>query len=816
MGDLEALSGNEQDPSTKLNEDASEAMVQLGLCHIIGFGVERSYRKARDLLAQAARGGNLKSQAILPTISTALGVCCDQVDKDQYSVWLKNAASKGSRTAFNMLVALNDPQVPEPSTSSKPSSNSKCSKLPLLQAAEQGATSRVMSLLQKNADPVCIGSYGETPLHYAVLLPSKVAFDIVNALLDHGVNPSDPGKRTYQRIPLSEYDFLCNEMPEGTTPMDWAIIEDNQPLACLMLSKCPTSTGLRRCIQIACQYLSIDCLRFFLDQIKEDNQRKDILSTFENGLSLLYYAARPDIFTRLLRIVKLDTETTQSENTLLHRRQIEVIKVLLEARSSTQMTENNAFNIVHLLTSFGEPELLEFVLQNHAFREYIDQPTLIEFGRTTALKDAILRQRKDNLGMLVRHCSSVCRPDTGLHAIHICARVRDEVGREFAEGFIAKEPVCVYFVTSETFGPEPLQQNKIDKRPFEVTPLQLAAYYGNVELIKLLISKKANLLESAGHPLNSLGIAVASRSIPAVRQLRYEHRQRELPLHGRYARITSYWSWFCRRPSDDHFSAVSLLLADGQWSFPGARLSFEQRVILTDGDGKGYGAADFPFSPASQQILRILVKDFQYVVPTGAGIVDSLLAQPFEDFNLKSAIMKGNLDALEIVMGNTDPKRLACDFRGMRHLAVCMMLNYHCGPVSEKRKEEVEKHLSEQEKESYEHVKKARESSWMGMFWKLYYLLYGCIEEEQYREVMDLQKKSRHVWWGSSRYEFGMGPRRLYSRPILFLAFGWCFLAPLLSLYKALLRVENESHKIFSPENERWLVASTVMVYLSL
>ena len=813
--ELRSLSVEQNDRCREAFEGVSEAMIQLGLCHIVGYGVEKSYPEAMHFLAQVASRGSIKAQEALPVLSTALGIRCTEVDEAQMCEWRTTASHMGTTTDFNTLVRPEDQQDPNPLAYTGHEYNCAESEPRLIRATRQGDLNDVQGILEQGDDPGCTGRDGVTPLHYAVFLPQDVASGIVEALLAKDVHPHNPRKRTHRKVRVSDYDILCNEMPENTTPMDWAIIQDNEALVKQMLEKCPISWAYLR---TACQNLSTGCLRFLLARCRNEGQVK--INSFEDGLSLLYYAVRPDIFTRLFHVGRSDIEATQTQGTLLCQRQLEVINMLLAAGISTQVTSKNEFNIIHLLASFGEPDLLDAVLKNTAFHDYVDQPSQEAFGYMTALRDAILRRRKDNFDIIVHRCSSICRLDKDVHAIHICTRVRDDVGRKFAEDIIAREPDCVRFVTSDSFAPTPLQRYEADKNPFRVTALELAAYYGNVELIGLLTSRGAKLMDPIDlqpvvrHPLNALGIAVASRSIPAVIKLSDEHCRRSLPLHGRSASIRIYWSWVVRIPPTDCLSAIGLLLADGQWSFPGARLSDEERLALHQGDGKGFGAADFPFSPASQAILQVLVERYKYVVPFGAAGVVNLLTRPYEDFNLESAVVKGNLTAVRTILDHKNTAHLGYDFRNLLRIAVHVRISWYQGTVPDGDREDMVTYLLAKENENYTNLKTTREGSYFRPFWKLFYLLYGYIERNQYKETLEWQRHNLDTSWGHSRFEFGIGHKRLYTRPFLFLIFGWCFLTPLILLYRALARAEDKHHTLFTPETRDWLVKSIIMVSL--
>ncbi len=143
--------------------------------------------------------------------------------------------------------------------------------LDVLLATRRGDSDTVVSLLASGVDPDSLGTYGETALHYVALL------------LDHGASMF---VRTREQVRLSDYDFIVNDMPKGTTPVEWAILEDNSLLLQLFMQRSPrerTFTSLRAYLNLAARSGSTKCLGFLLERFGGHSEVTKVLTSFDGA-----------------------------------------------------------------------------------------------------------------------------------------------------------------------------------------------------------------------------------------------------------------------------------------------------------------------------------------------------------------------------------------------------------------------------------------------------------------------------------------------------------------------------------------------------
>ena len=75
-----------------------EASYQMGLCCAAGFGIDRSFSTAFDLVMKAAYGGHRRSQAIALRLAEALGIDLSPDQRLDADEFVREAFASGSRT----------------------------------------------------------------------------------------------------------------------------------------------------------------------------------------------------------------------------------------------------------------------------------------------------------------------------------------------------------------------------------------------------------------------------------------------------------------------------------------------------------------------------------------------------------------------------------------------------------------------------------------------------------------------------------------------------------------------------------------------
>jgi ankyrin repeat protein len=222
------------------------------------------------------------------------------------------------------------------------------------------------------------GDYGEVALHYTICLPRSTGHAAATQLLDHG---ADIFSATSAPIAFSEHDFILNKIDAGTTPLHLAIFHDYIDLFELFMSSCENPGDPRLWNQtegvlaLAVRYKSIACLRHLCNDLKwTTHSRRNINSFHFHQLPPMYYACRPDVFNGFYH--SLPTETMSSASFDSHKttesKDLDTIDLLSTMNSSLQLHKENAFNVLHLLASFGDSRLFERLLANNR------DPSLIE------------------------------------------------------------------------------------------------------------------------------------------------------------------------------------------------------------------------------------------------------------------------------------------------------------------------------------------------------------------------------------------------------------------------------------------------------
>jgi ankyrin repeat protein len=572
-------------------DDNLYSMLQLGLCYLVGFGTSVNANAGIELVDRAASKGLAKAQAVSMRLHSTLGIPIS--DHYQLAVrdWLRNGASLGSQVALDDLtyhfpaevkrlgkgkekaIIIQDPANTSvfASDSSLDTSNlGEC----LLLACRQDDNAVARQLIEQMGNDAvkdCRGRFGESPLHWAVYSSEGAPSALLMFLMKNNV---DLHLETDSECPLSEVDNFCNTIPARTTAFEWAILKDDanlvQNLLSMDLDFIP-QLHITRYICLSARYQCIKVLRYLCSIIGPDH----LPPTDIYGFSAFYYAIRPDIFDRMLRLRPGDYTDRQYPPYIA--RQAEVIELLLKMGHTIQVHKENLFTCIHLLVSVGSTEILKIVLQDKSCRELVNVESA--FGGTP-LKDAIVPGNTEAFNLLMEYGANpnMVWKEKQYHALHVCAMCPGSQAVNFAKKLVARDSFCL----------ERLDYNRSK-------PLHIAAEYGHQMLANFLVEKGAALLDVNSSGLTPLGMAVKARFIGLTQLLMRKHMEQKLEQIAAGRGM----DWIQIKEA----SALKFLLTPGKFSPTQPNpLPFQR------GDTR-LGCFDFPFSPLSVRLLAVLLEE---------------------------------------------------------------------------------------------------------------------------------------------------------------------------------------------------------------
>ncbi|KAF2495499.1 ankyrin [Lophium mytilinum] len=723
-----------------------EATFQLGLCHVAGFGVQRDGQQAVDLVKRAAEGGLSKARLALPRIAGAFGVALSPETRQLVISWLIEASRNGPGIAWMELERLGfEQRILGPSELLRTATN--IAKSPhdsgLLHAVKLGDEEAVRKLSTHGSFP---GQFGETPLHCATLLPKSVGLPIAEILLKGGANIYQPTSRQYQ---LSRDDFILEAMPEHTTPLEWAIINDRVSFVRLFLefsesSDLPSEVygSTTTPLAYAARHQSIKCLKYLCNEHGRSNA--DINTFDKYGFSAFYYAVRPDLLDRVLRYVPEERDgPTRSDISPVVAREESIINMLVASGSDMKVSSAGHFNCLHLITAFGEPSTLEAVLNIKGSDLLVNQES--QYG-WTPLVDAIFWRRKDSFKLLLEHHASPkdIWPKTKRHAIHTCCLLPNTSSALFfAETLLHEHPSCLHA-----------------RDTWNRTPLHFAAIFGKLKLIDLYLSKGAKLLVFDIHRITPLGLAVEARSMRGVRRLRDEHDSRNLPLLG--FKTSSL--------SPRYFSVFHFLLQPGGKSPTYVRNS---RV-----PSPYPGCADHPFSGPSLNVLDDLLSHYKYRVSFGINFIESIVHSPYKhESGIREAVQMANWDAVDMILKSG---KFTVDLRHLLKIAFDQRILGSGHFASEDARKKMVKYLWQEQEEEYQALYKTRQTSLMRFLWRYHYRMYGTMEQEQYQRVNQWLFDNRYLWHKPMFPDLDLWVHTRLPVTLILSIFVGCLLCPLL------------------------------------
>lgn len=704
-----------------LGDSALEAKLQLGLCHSVGFGTEQDTIKASDLICAAARGGLLKAQAVSYRLLTALGVSV--TDRVLSKHWLIQGAESDSRVAIVDLKRFFPDeyqaflQRKNLSLDLRQLQNKNAPGWPgLLLAVRSGSRDLVLHILEQGVDVDSIGVHGETALHWSTWLEEESSTPIVEALLSQGASIHISST---EQCPLSLDKHFVNEMPPFTTPVDWAIINDNARVLQMLLC---TNNNHESYINLfnshplayAARYQSIECLKLlcilFPDQV----------NTFDRlGFSAFYYAVRADILEHMLRFVpesEVSNAATSSAPFILKERR--VVEILIEANSNMQVNIRGDFNCLHLATIGCDFQVFELLLHCPRWDQFINETSVLGW---TPIKDAITEGNHAAFISLLGKGADPAEswPKTKLHALHLLAIYAKGRFLDMATALLSRDRDCL----------------KHDRNSQKWTPLHTAAAYGCTEMIDWLIDNGASLeagasfthhcrpagvsilLRQAEQLITPLGLAVRYKAVAGVHKLCMKHQDLEVPF-------TALMSSRRKR-----MSALYCHLAPG---FDSQSFHLCVRIEICVGCYKE------PFTDFDRSILAILLEYYQpkrtFCFRYRTKYVDHLY-----DSGLCWAVGTTNIEAVQILC---ESDKFRPPWRMLIDLAHRQRELTHEHKVNKTQRLELINFLQHAQILDFDETKlrrlNNRRAKWLlGVTWKIYYGLYGSVEQNQFRRCND-------------------------------------------------------------------------------
>lgn len=704
-------------------EHTLEAKYQLALCHAAGFGLDYNPNEAVRLLTDLAVQRHLKAQLSLWPVAAGLGIGIDGDIFRDLKAWMDEAARRQSFFAMNTLAALTADRPESSIPSWHPLGESEQPNL--LWAAHFGNTAYIQEALRTDSDTGTLGPYGETALHRAALYQGREVSVIVELLLDGGVLGST---RTQKAVGLFDDGSNLEYLVRGTTAFDWAISVDNAAVVETFVHHSPETypITLDSLIQ-ACTNLSIASLGFMIKELQARGEWTTIRSQTRDGCTLMYWALRPDFFQHLLS----HPPDRQATHKTLVQRQLDIVWELKNAGCPWATHKNDLFSSVHMLASYGQPQILDGFLS----RLSADTATLVDktsrYG-WTPIRDTIIRGRRDAFHILLRHGASLKNIHALNYAAHICALSEEDLTLEFASEVVKRD-------------------DKACKRRNAMgnTPLHYAGAVGNEELIRFWLDQGADPLAYNKGSYTALGASLSVRSVAGVRALQAVHVSRGLPING--ARQSVSDSLLVPGPRRSH-TALSMLLA------PGFSSPFETRRKLRF-PALFVGCNDLAWCSASQAVLEVLLEGYKNNTRWGVNFTVNVFVPSDENSGMDHAVRYGNLAAVRRLH---DAMKFDFYYRSLIQTA-CDQLHLgpeHPSPLPQRRL--ILDSLLSWQKAEFTAKKVTRCSSALGPAWKLYYILYGNSEQSLYLRSVDWQQNNRFQGFRPLFAEFYLWPRCRY------------------------------------------------------
>lgn len=730
------------DCSTGTGTSISLAKFQLGLCYISGFGTNVDHREGLNLIHEAATHGLRRARATITRFHRAFGIPIPYPSKETYFSWLSESVHLGSRTAVHDLAVL-FPDRPSSSRGSLKLPNGRWSRklVALCEVVRQGGEAHI------SPQDVSIGPNGDSILHWCAFLPRNMGGSIAALLMNHGCTPTTVTRTECLLGDGSDEDSYCEVMPSRTTPIDWAIIEDNLEVLKVLLQVDQGTHGATiespalTPATCAARFQRIECLRYILES------GYDASECDEAGYTPMFHAARPDTFARILRFSEpfnMDSfaqwgsvqQPAFSICPPFVRLEVDILKLLQNHGASLEACHQDEFNYLHLSVVDKDSRVLEHLLGTEDLRSYIDQNAK---GEWSPLSYAIALGNERAIDLLLDHGADVNQLSSlqGYNALHICAVYARPNSAEIASKLINQSHKLV---------------NSRSRSGY--TALHFAAVAGSASLMNILATRGAHLM-AASNRITPLGLAIAYWSELGVKEICSIHMEKGVPLVAAFDGTPAALS-----PSPSS-GPLTMVLARGRNSGMNAVREFRGRSSLA-------GCYDPPLHGPAENIVRIVLrypasgrcldffKTWYYQVTEQYSSTDDLtwllIMELLVGFVIGSLwfIMYGVdefCDAVECAMASDDSRAVEImlaessqkkPLANLRKLILSSHIYISWKPVQERQNSlRTADLLIEQEKFNHSQLKLRRTNGRMRVLWRLVYRLYLDVEQKEYMRFND-------------------------------------------------------------------------------
>ena len=550
---------------------AAEAAYQLMLCHVNGYGVEKSLATAQEWMIQAARSGNLKAQAEAYALFKGVSPVEDlspQLKRESIN-WLRIATEKGSASAAQSLQIL-DPELCKTGLDSWGKRFFDLKQILKLNHCLETESDTSVSFLHQMASGMVLDERGNRCLHYAAMSGNLDLLkflrqenadmnstnakgesallcacrsnqpQIVTFFLDIGadITPATSGEsplhwliaieekhvmaiasklveggadveQQYQRT--EDNDLVFDIYPLGT-PLDWAVSKRRLKLIATLIEL--GADPFNECSQYSPFTRSAsahdwEVLHILLkSQYATPDKMNELQSTGNGVLFEAIYCYPP--YNRIL----------------LHGRElrsaaVKTVKCLTDAGCQSSCLDRNGSTMLHILAGFCDLEFMEWFFDDFDLVQYIN--TRVGESNRTPIHNAIPARNHEVFEFLLSKGADVSGRVEDLTILHILALMKDEDftvkcldsmqlhGRQDLDSFAKISPILENF-------------------PEGVTAFELAVYSANLRVASTLLHAGALPCTNKDRDLHFVAILITLPSWTSIESLRYYLEKVECPI----------------------------------------------------------------------------------------------------------------------------------------------------------------------------------------------------------------------------------------------------------------------------------------------
>ena len=813
-----------EDCSNGNGPSCSHAKFQVGLCCVSGFGTNIDPFKGLMMIHEAATNGSRRARAVIARFHRAFGVPIPHSSRETFFSWLSESAHLGSSIAVRDLTSL------------YPESLSHERELPKL---PDGRWSRKLTTLcdvvkkggEAHISPqdVLIGPNGDSILHWCAFLPPDLGGKIAILLINHGCSPATV---TRAECPLSDnldMDSYGEVMPSRTTPIDWAIIDDNMEVLKVLLRA--NQDAYRDAIEspaltpaaCAARFQRFECLEYILES-GYDASKYD-----ENGCTPMFHAIRPDIFTRILKFSEPSHMKSISQSGDLQQPEtptyppvlqleIDILKLLQGHGSSLKTCQQDDYNYLHLAMAAKDSRVLEHLLKTEDLRPCIDQNAR---GEWSPLGYAVALGNERAIDMLLARGANINQVSSlrGYNALHICAIYARLNSAEIASKLIGRSHELVNSRSQSGY-----------------TALHFAAVAGSVPLMNTLAARGAHLM-AASNFVTPLGLAIAYWSELGVEEICNIHMKRRVPLVAAF----DIWRTPSPFPVSQAIGPSTMILAPGRYS------AMEMVRELRGRSGR-VGCYDPPLSGTAENILKIVLryppsghlleylKIWYYQITEQYSSGDSLrrgrsatlshimdlifrfaigslwfVLFGVDEFyqSVRWATRMDDSRAVEILLAECSRRNVSTDIEG---LIMHSQRRVFRTPVQERQHPlRIANLLLEHQNHTFSQLKLQRTNGGMRVLWRPIYRLYLDLEQTQYVRLNDWGLHDGLDIHNGGDFAISVPALRISAYPLGF-AILWAILGQLLYHLSIFIRNADES---FPTSKYLWTIFLTIIVSIA-